>query len=125
MNYNKVILAGNVTRNPELSYLPSQTAVCKFGMAVNRKYKTKDGQQKEEILFIDCTAWGKSAETIQKYVKKGSGLLVDGRLRLEQWQAKDGTNRSRHSVTVEAFQFVGAAEKPVSSTQDDGYAHPF
>lgn len=106
-SYNKVILMGNLTRDPQLKYLPSKTPVCEFGLATNRKWKDQSGQDKEEVCFVDCVVFGKSAETIQKYTAKGKALLVDGRLSFDQWEAQDGTKRSKHRVTVESFQFVG------------------
>ncbi len=106
-NYNRVILAGNLTRDPQLRYTPSQMAVCDFGLAINRKWKASDGQMKEEVCFVDCTAWGRQAETIQKYVTKGRPLLVEGRLTFRQWDGKDGKKHSKLEVTVEGFQFLG------------------
>jgi len=120
-SFNKVILLGNLTRDPALSFLPSQTAVCEFGLAVNRKWKDKDGQAREDVMFIDCRAYGKSAETLNQYVKKGAPLLVEGRLQFDTWEAKDGTKHNKHRVMVEQFQFVGgkddakAAPKPATS----------
>ena len=110
-NYNRIILVGNLTRDPALSYLPSQTAVVDFGLAVNRKWKSQDGQQREEVLFIDCRAFGKGAEVINQYVKKGSQLLVEGRLTFDTWDGKDGTKHSKHRVTVDNFQFVGGRDE--------------
>lgn len=101
-NYNKVILVGHLTRDPQLSYTPNQVAVCQFGIAVNRKRK-----ETNEVMFIDCQAWQQAAETIQKYVKKGDPLLIEGRIALDQWETKDGQKRSRHKVVVEGFQFLG------------------
>lgn len=112
MNFNKIMLGGNITRDPQLSYLPSQTAVVEFGMAVNRKWKSKDGEQKEEVCFVDCRAFGKTAETLNKYVSKGDPLFIEGRLTFDSWQAQDGTKRSKHRVTVENFQFLGQRDKP-------------
>jgi single-strand DNA-binding protein len=106
-NFNKVLLLGNLTRDPQLSYLPSQTAVVDFGMAVNRTWTGQDGAKKEETCFVDCRAFGKQAETIQKYCQKGKQLLVEGRLTYDSWTAQDGTKKSKHRVTVEGFQFVG------------------
>ncbi len=105
--YNKVILVGNLTRDPQMSYLPSQTAVVDFGLAVNRKWTSKEGEKKEDTCFIDCRAFGKQAETINKYLKKGNPVFIDGRLSFDQWTAQDGTKRSRHRITVEGFQFLG------------------
>jgi single-strand DNA-binding protein len=106
-NYNKVILIGNLTRDPALSYLPSQTAVCEIGLAINRRYKGQDGQMREETCFIDCRAYGKQAETMNQYLTKGRPVLVEGRLTLDSWEGKDGSKRSKHRVTVERFQFLG------------------
>ena len=105
-SFNKVILVGTLTRDPAMSYLPSQTAVVDLGLAVNRKYKTADGQAKEDVLFIDCRAFGKQAETLNQYVKKGQPILVEGRLTLDQWTDKAGNKRAVHRVTVEQFQFL-------------------
>jgi single-strand DNA-binding protein len=105
-NFNKVILLGNLTRDPQLSYLPSQTAVVDFGLAMNRKWKSQDGSMKEDTCFVDCQAFGKTAETINKYCKKGNPLFVEGRLKFDSWTAQDGTKRSKHRVTVENFQFM-------------------
>jgi single-strand DNA-binding protein len=106
-NFNKVILAGNLTRDPQLRYLPNQTPVVDFGLAINRKWTSPDGQRKEDTCFVDCSAFGKPAETINHYLKKGQPILVEGRLTFQQWQAQDGTKRSKLSVTVETFQFLG------------------
>lgn len=108
-SYNKVILMGNLTRDPQLSYLPSQTAVVDFGLAVSRRWRGTDGQQREEVCFVDCRAYGKPAETINQYMNKGKPILVEGRLVLDSWEGKDGTKRSKHRVSVERFQFVGSA----------------
>lgn len=108
-NYNKVMLMGNLTRDPQLSYLPSQTAVVEFGLAVNRRWTGKDGSKKEDTCFIDCRAFGKPAETINKYLSKGRPVFVEGRLDFDSWTTDDGTKRSKHRVTVESFQFLGSA----------------
>ncbi len=105
--FNKVLLMGNLTRDPQLSYLPSQTAVVEFGLAVNRKWKGQDGSDREETCFVDCRAFGRTAENINKYLKKGRPLFVEGRLSFDSWTAQDGTKRSKHRVTVESFQFLG------------------
>ena len=109
-NYNKIMLMGNMTRDPQLSYLPSsQTAVVEFGLAVNRKWTGKDGSKKEDTCFIDCRAFGKTAETINKYCNKGKPIFVEGRLTFDTWTAQDGSKHSKHRVTVETFQFIGGA----------------
>ena len=104
--FNKVLLMGNLTRDPQLSYLPSQTAVVDFGLAVNRKWRSKDGDDKEDVCFVDCRAFGRTAETINKYLSKGRPVFVEGRLTFDTWTAQDGTKRSRHRVTVENFQLL-------------------
>ena len=106
-NYNKVILVGNLTRDPQLSYLPSQTAVVEFGLAINRRWRGQDNQQREETCFIDCQAYGKQAETFNQYMSKGRAILVEGRLQYDTWEGKDGVKRSKHRVVVERFQFLG------------------
>ena len=106
-NYNKVLLMGNLTRDPQLSYTPNQTAVVDFGLAVNRRWTGQDGQQREETCFVDCQAFGRPAENINKYMSKGRQLFVEGRLTFNSWTAQDGTKRSRLRVTVERFQFLG------------------
>ncbi len=105
-NYNRVILLGNLTRDPQLSYTPNQTAVVDFGLAINRKWTGQDGSSREETCFVDCNAFGKSAENINKYCQKGRPLLVEGRLKFDSWTAQDGSKRSKLRVTVERFQFV-------------------
>jgi single-strand DNA-binding protein len=107
-NYNKIILVGNLTRDPQMSYLPSQTPVVEFGMAVNRRWRGPDNQQREETCFIDCRAYGKQAETINQYLGKGRPVLVEGRLQYDTWEGKDGQKHSKHRVIVERFQFLGA-----------------
>ena len=111
-SYNKVILMGNLTRDPQLSYTPSQTPVVDFGLATNRKWNAQDGSQREETCFIDCQAFGKQAETLNKYVKKGNPIMLEGRLTFNSWTAQDGTKRSKHRVTVENFQFLRTQPAP-------------
>jgi len=107
-SYNKVILLGNLTRDPELRYTPKGTAVARLGLAVNRTYKTDSGESKEEVTFLDVDAWGKQAELISQYLRKGNPLFVEGRLRLDQWDDKQtGQKRSAIKVVLENFQFVG------------------
>ncbi len=107
-NFNKVILLGNLTRDVELRHTQSGQALAKFGMAVNRKYSV-NGEQKETTCFVDLTAWGKQAELLNQYVKKGSQLFVEGRLEYSTWEAEGGGKRSKLEVVVENFQFVGSA----------------
>lgn len=105
-SYNKVILMGNLTRDPQLSYLPSQTPVVEFGLATNRRWRSPDGTDREEVCFIDCRCYGKQAETISKYCKKGRPLMIEGRLTLDRWEGQDGAKHSKHRVTIERFTFV-------------------
>jgi single-strand DNA-binding protein len=105
-NLNKVLLMGNMTRDPQLTYLPSQTPVVEFGLAINRKYKKQDGTQGEDICFVDCRMYGKRAETVNKYFKKGEPIFVEGRLQYDSWE-KDGKKQSKLRVFVENFEFIG------------------
>jgi len=105
-NFNKVFLMGNLTRDPQLSYTPNQTAVVDFGLAVNRRWTGQDGNPREETCFIDCRAFGRQAENINKYLTKGRSIFVQGRLTFDTWTAQDGSKRSKHRVTVETFQFL-------------------
>ena len=107
--FSKVIIVGNITRDPELRTTPSGTQVCGFSVAVNRNYKDNSGEQKENVSFFDCSAWGKSGEIIAQYSKKGSGILVSGRLEQRSWEDKEGQKRSRVEIVVEDFNFVGGA----------------
>lgn len=105
---NKVLLMGNLTRDPELRVTPKGTPICQFGLAINRKFKTDAGESREEALFVDVEAWGKQGELIAKHVTKGRPLYVEGRLRLDQWEDKNTKEkRSRMKVVLEQFQFLG------------------
>src|ERR1700756_3628350 len=107
-SYNKVILIGNLTRDPELRYTPKGMAIAKLGLAVNRTWRSEAGEQKEEVTFIDVDSFGRQAETLAQYLKKGSPLMVEGRLKLDQWDDKQtGQKRSRLGVVLEGFQFLG------------------
>lgn len=106
---NKVMLIGRLSRDPQLRYLPSQSAVCDFGFAVGRKYKLASGEAKEETCFVDCTVFGKGAEIFNQYMAKGKQCYLEGRLRLDQWDDKTtGQKRSKLTVVVEDFQFLGS-----------------
>ena len=106
-NFNKVILAGNLTRDPELRFTPKGTAIAEFGLAINRSWKDESGQTKEEVTFVDITAYGRQAEVIGQYFKKGRPILMEGRLRYDSWDDKaTGQKRSRLKVQLEAFQFI-------------------
>lgn len=103
---NKVILAGNLTRDPEVRHTPSGMAVADLGMAINRRYKDNTGKDREEVVYVKVTVWGKQAETSGQYLSKGSPLLVEGRLKLDEWE-KDGQKQSRLGVVAERVQFLG------------------
>jgi single-strand DNA-binding protein len=106
-SFNKVILAGNLTRDPELRYTPKGTAVAKLGLAVNRTWRNEAGETKEEVTFVDVDAFGRQAEVLAQYLKKGRPVLVEGRLRLEQWEDKNTQQkRSRLGVVLESFSFL-------------------
>ena len=109
-NFNKVILMGNLTRDIELRQTQSGLAIAKFGMAINRRSSSQSGEQRESTCFVDLTAFGKSAEILNQYVKKGSPLFVDGRLEYSTWESKDGGKRNKLEVIVENFQFMGGRE---------------
>jgi len=109
-NYNKVILAGNLTRDPQLSYLPNQTPVVEIGLAVNRRWRSQDGQQREETCFVDCRAYGRQAETMNQYLAKGRPVLVEGRLQFSSWEDQSGAKRSKLRVVIEQFQFLGGGQ---------------
>ncbi|MEA3513796.1 MAG: single-stranded DNA-binding protein [Campylobacterota bacterium] len=104
--YNKVIMIGNLTRDIELKYLPSGSAIAKGAIATSHKYKTQTGEQKDEVCFLDFTVFGKGGEVLNQYVRKGSKVMLEGRLVFEQWQAQDGTNRSKHALMVSEFKFL-------------------
>ena len=111
--FNKVILAGNLTRDPELRYTPTGTAIAKFGLAINRKWRdSQTGDLKEDVTFVDIDVFGKSAETVGQYMKKGSAILIEGRLKLDQWEDKQTQQkRSRLGVVAENFTFLGSGQR--------------
>ncbi|MDX1681736.1 MAG: single-stranded DNA-binding protein [Phycisphaeraceae bacterium] len=105
-NLNKVMLMGNLTRDPELRHLPSNTPVVNIGVAINRTWRNQDGEQQEETTFVDCECFGRRAEVINQYLRKGRPVYLEGRLKLDQWQDRDGNNRSKLKVIVENFEFI-------------------
>ena len=131
--YNKIVLAGNLTRDIEVRYTQGGSAVGNTAIATTRKFKSATGEQKEEVLFVDLTFFGRTAEVANQYLRKGSKVLVDGRLKLDQWTAQDGSKRSKHSVTVESLQMLD--QKPTTqNTNSDhnsqapsgtGYSQPY
>src|SRR5271168_1544362 len=108
---NRVTLIGNLTRDPQLKYLPNQTAVAEFGIAMNRKFKSASGEDREEVTFVDCSAFGRTGEVINQYFQKGKPIFIEGRLKYDSWEDKQGGGkRSKMSVVVENFQFVGGKD---------------
>lgn len=105
-SYNKVLLMGNLTRDIELRHTNSNLAVANIGIAVNRRYKTAQGEEREEVTFVDCEAWGATAEVMAKYLVKGRPVFIEGRLKLDQWQDREGNKQSKLRVVVEGFQFI-------------------
>lgn len=108
-SFNKVILVGNLTRDPELRYTPKGVAIAKIGLAVNRVWTNESGEKKEETTFVDVDIFGRTAENVAQYMRKGSPILIDGRLRLDQWDDKQtGQKRSKLGVVAETVQFLGS-----------------
>jgi len=122
MMFNKVILIGNMTREIELRYLTSGQAVAKGGIATNRRFKDAGGNQKDETMFIDFTVWGRTAEIANQYLHKGSRVLLEGRLTLEQWTDQNGQKRSRHSVTVENLKMLDRRGEGPGESEGQGAA---
>jgi single-strand DNA-binding protein len=126
-SFNKVILLGNLTRDPELRHTPSGMAVCSFDLAVNRAYTTRAGERKEEACFITVVVWDKQAQTCAEYLSKGRQVLVEGRLQHRSWETQDGQKRTKHEVVAERVQFVGSRkeagvveeEPPRQAEEDD------
>jgi single-strand DNA-binding protein len=115
-SFNKVMLMGNLTRDPDLKFLPSQTACVEFGIACNRKFRTAAGEDKEEVTFVDVTSFGKQAEVINQYFQKGKPIFIEGRLKFDSWEDKQGGGkRSKLTVVIENFQFVGGKDQPEQS----------
>ena len=118
-SFNRVILIGNLTRDPEVKYLQSGTAVCEVGLAVTEKYKDKSGEQKEDTVFVDVSFWGRTAEVVGEYCKKGVPLFVEGRLKLDTWE-KDGKKNSKLRVTGERMQLLGSRGERPSARDEAG-----
>ena len=107
LNLNRVMLAGNLTRDPQVRFFANERAVANFGIAINNRYKTADGQQKEETTFVDVEAWGRTAELVGQYLTKGRACYIEGRLRLDSWDdKKDGSKRSKLKVVADNVQFL-------------------
>src|SRR5688572_16939842 len=119
-NFNKVILAGNLTRDPELRYTPNGKAIAKFALAINRTWTTDTGEKKEDTTFVDIDCFGRQAEVISQYMKKGRPLLVEGRLKLDQWDDKQtGQKRSRLGVILESFSFLDSGRSDGSGAPSE------
>ena len=129
MAFNQIIIIGNLTKDIEMKYLPSGSAIAKSSIATSHKYKTQAGEQKEEVCFLDFSVFGKQAEILNQYVRKGSKVFLTGRLVFEQWTAQDGSNRSRHSLRVENFKFLDSKSDNQNQSssqhqQNDNYQAP-
>ena len=125
---NKVLLMGNLTRNPEIRYTPGGSAVCEFGMAINRRFMQANGQEKDETCFVDITVWGKQAESSSRFLQKGSSVFVEGRLVYDQWTEKEtGNKRSRLRIYAERVQFLDRRDggQPQGGAEGDGGAQPY
>lgn len=114
-SFNKVILIGNLTRDPVLKHTDGGATLCSFGLAVNQKFKTKAGDDKEKVLFANCTAWGKLAEIVAKWMKKGRPLLVEGTLENNDYEDKEGVKHKSFQITVRSVQFLGGKQEPKES----------
>jgi len=120
-SFNKVILLGNLTRDPEMRVTANDLAIAQIGLAVNRQYKTRDGERREETTFVDVDAFGRDAETLSRYLKKGDPLMLEGRLKLNQWEDSEGKKQSKLRVVLERFQFIGGGRADNSGSGNDGY----
>lgn len=121
-NFNKVILAGNLTRDPELRVTPQGLSICKLSLAVNRNYRTANGEEQEETTYVDVDAFGKPAEIISKYMGRGRPILVEGRLKTDSWTNQAGEKRSKLKVVLENFQFLGARGDDSEGGRSSGYS---
>lgn len=119
VSINSVILGGNLTRDPEVRYTPQGTAVARLGLAINEVYRTKDGEKKEDVCFVDVEVWARQAETCGQYLKKGQPVLVEGTLKLDTWTDREsGQKRSKHKVRARRVQFLGTAGGGGESSRD-------
>jgi single-strand DNA-binding protein len=121
-NFNKVLLMGNLTRDPDVRTTPSGVKIAKLGLAVNRRFRTRDDETREETTFVDIDAFGNQAEIIERYCQKGSPLFIEGRLRLDQWESNTGEKRSKLTVVMENFQFLGSGGSSEGSQQSSARA---
>lgn len=123
-SFNKVILMGNLTRDPELRVTNTGLSICKLSLAVNRTFTTKDGDSKDETTYVDIDAFGRQAETLSKYLQKGRPIMVEGRLKLDQWETNEGQKRSKLGVILENFQFIGGRDSASSTSATDANPEP-
>lgn len=117
--FNKVVIVGNLTRDIEMKFTPSGLAVANTAIASTRKFKAQDGTQKEETMFVDLAFFGRTAEVVQQYLRKGSKILVEGRLKLDQWSDQNGQKRSKHSVSVESMQMLDTKGSSTQTRKED------
>jgi len=126
MSYNKTILMGNLTRDPEIRSLPSGATVTNFGLAVSETWTDKaSGEKREEVCFVDVDAWGRQGEVVLEYFSKGKPILVEGKLKFRTWEADDGSKRSKHSITLDRFSFVGSRNDSNGASSDESGDIPF
>ena len=124
-SFNKVIIAGNLTRDPELRYTPKGTAIASFGLAINRKWKSETGETKEEVTFVEVEAWDRQAEVVAQYFKKGRPILVEGRLKFDQWEDKNTHQKqSKLKVRLESFSFIDTKGADDGAPSDAPRARP-
>ena len=117
MTFTTVLLMGSLTRAPDLKVTANGNSICKIGIANSRKYKTKDGDEREETVFVDVDCFGKTADTVNRHFTKGKPILVEGRLKLDQWESQTGEKRSKLSVIMESFTFVGGNDEPKQQSE--------
>ena len=126
MSFNKTILMGNLTRDPEIRSLPSGQTVTNFGLAVSETWTDKtSGEKREEVCFVDVDAWGRQGEVVLEYFSKGKPILVEGKLKFRTWEADDGSKRSKHSVPLDRFSFVGSKNDSNGASSDEMGDIPF
>ena len=126
MSFNKTILMGNLTRDPEMRSLPSGQTVTNFGLAVSESWTDKaSGEKREEVCFVDVDAWGRQGEVVLEYFSKGKPILVEGKLKFRQWETEDGSKRSKHSITLDRFSFVGSKNDSNGASSDEMGDIPF
>ena len=121
---NKVMLAGNLTRDPQVKFLANNTAVCEFGLAINKRYKDKNGEQQEEVTFVDVSCFGRTAELVGQYLTKGRNCFIEGSLKLDQWEDKDGQRRSKIKVVAQNVNFIGGEAKAQERPGEEPFSAP-